>query len=518
MSGRFDVVVIGAGHNGLVAAAILARKRKRVLVVERNTEIGGMAKTVTLTDGVCGPQMAHLLYNLSPAVTKELELSLKTRRLPTVALSPGGDHAVMADGMLSLADGGTHPQAAAYAALHSRLTRFAGLLGQLSDKAPPSLSEGLPSLAGLRDLGSLAKLGLNLKRLGKEDMREFLRIILSNAYDLLLEDLPDGPVAGALAADAVRGAWSGPRGPGSVFTLLYRMGQGGEVHLPMGGMGAVMDAICKAATDAGAILRSGNGVVSVEVTDGNARSVTLEDGSVVQTSAVLSSLGAFQTMQLAGPQHYDVETIRRLRNIRSKGTTAKLNLVLKDAPDMPGLTSVQRAGRLIVAPSATYVESAFNPVKYGKVSKGLVIEVVMPSLNDPSLSKSGRQVLSAVVQYVPYAPAGGWSAKARDALTKQIIGTLTTYMPGLPDLIETEELLTPDDIEVLTGAPGGHWHHAELSIDQLLTLRPVNGMSRYAFGVGGLYLCGASAHPGGDVTGSPGRNAANRVLADGIPT
>lgn len=185
---------------------------------------------------------------------------------------------------------------------------------------------------------------------------------------------------------------------------------------------------------------------------------------------------------------------------------------------MPGLSDRQRAGRLIVAPSASYVESSFDPVKYGAPSHAPVIEAVIPSLTDPSLCTEGRQVLSALVQYVPHAPDGGWTIEKRKDLTQRVIETMESYMPDLSSRIERTKLLTPDDIADATGAPGGHWHHGELSFDQLLTVRPVNGLSRYALGVSGYYLCGASAHPGGDITGTPGRNAALRLLADGVPT
>ncbi|OAN70913.1 phytoene dehydrogenase [Sulfitobacter sp. EhC04] len=514
MTERFDVIVIGAGHNGLTAATMLARKGKRVCVVERAEQAGGMARMVDFAEGARGPDIAHLLYNLSPAVAKDIGLDIETRRLPTLALSPDGKHVEMTGGTLCYADGSAHPEAEAFTALHARLVRFAALLGQLSDAPPPSLAEGLASLASLRDLGGLAKLGLNLKRMGKADMREFLRVILSNAYDLLLDDLPDGPVAGALAADAVRGAFSGPRAPGSVFSLMYRMGQGGEVAWPIGGFGAFE----AAATAAGATIRYGTGVSAITVKDDGVRGVTLQDGTVLAAGAVLSSIGAPLTMQLAGAQHFDIEATRRLRKMRARGTVAKLNLVLSAVPDLPGLSDAQKAGRLIVAPSATYVERAFNPVKYGRASDAPVIEAVLPSLSDPSLCTKGQQVLSAVVSYVPFDPEGGWTDAARAKLTRRITDTLAIYMPALSDIITHSSLLTPDDIAASTGAPGGHWHHGELSIDQLLTVRPVNGLSRYAFGVRGFYLCGASAHPGGDVTGSPGRNAARCLLEDGIPT
>ncbi len=307
MSADFDAIVIGAGHNGLVAAGELARAGKRVCVVERADVPGGMARNVTSGDGVTAPQIAHLLYNLAPDISRTL--GVETRSLPTIGLSPDGRHVLLQAGDLRFADGEAHPEAAVFAVLHDRLTRFAALLGQLSDAPPPKLMEGLAgALSGLRDIGGLAKLGLNLKRMGKAEMREFLRILLSNSYDVLLDELNDGPVAGVLAADAVRGAWSGPRSPGSVFSLIYRLGQGGDVRLPMGGMGAVMAALEKSASRSGAALRYGSGVASVDIEGDRVTGVTLEDGSKVRGRAVLSSLGAAQTMLLAGPSHYDIES------------------------------------------------------------------------------------------------------------------------------------------------------------------------------------------------------------------
>ncbi len=500
MSTAFDAIVIGAGHNGLTAARVLAEKGRRVCVVERAHVVGGMAANTTMA-GATVPQLAHLLYSLSPKVAQGL--GIETKVLPTIGLSPDGRHVVIQRGALSYADGAAHADANAFAALHDRLVRFGGLLDQLADAPPPALAEGL------RDMAGLARLGLGVKRLGKADMQEFMRVMLSNIYDLLLDDLTDGPAAGVLAADAVRGAFAGPRSPGSVLSLMYRLRSGGDVRLPIGGMGAVTGAMADAAQASGATLRLGSGVAAVDLDGTRVAGVTLEDGTVLRADAVLSSLGAARSMQLAGPQHYDIEAVRRLRNLRAKGTVAKLNLVLRHAPDMPGLTDAQRAGRLVLAPSATYVEDAFNPVKYGEASKAPVLEAVIPSLSDPSLCGGDGHVMSVNIQFIPQ----GANSKA---VYDRVIAALTPFMPDIASLIQQSELFLPDDIEALTGAPGGHWHHGEMSIDQLLTVRPVNGMARYAFGPDGYYLCGASAHPGGDVTGQPGRNAARVVLKSGV--
>ncbi|KIC20065.1 phytoene desaturase family protein [Leisingera sp. ANG-Vp] len=517
----YDAIVIGAGHNGLAAAATLARKGKSVCVIEKNNTAGGMARNTTLAGGIEVPEIAHLLYNLHPKVKKELGLGtsrapLEVQELPAVSLSADGNHAVIRNGRAELPDGRPHPEAEPFAELMRRLTLFADLLGQLSTKSPPSLEGGLTSLETLTELAGLAKLGLDLKRMGKKDMREFLRVLLSNAYDLLLDDLEDGPLAGALAADAVHGAYAGPRSPGTVFSLMYRLGQGGGAQLPMGGMGAVSAAFEKAARAAGAEIRTGLGVARVLVEGDRAAGVVLEDGSELSARTVLSNTGPMPAMMLAGAEHYDTEMVRRMRNQRCKGAAAKVNLVLSGAPEFTGLSPKLAAGRLLIAPSATYVERAFNPAKYGELPENPVIEAVLPSLSDPAMTAGGQHVLSAVVSSVPYGLESGWDEAARSKLASVTLAALEKYAPGIGALVTEAQVLSPACIEARTGAPGGHWHHAEMGIDQILTVRPANGMAQYRFGPEGYYLCGAGAHPGGDVTGLAGRNSALQLLKDGV--
>ncbi|MDP5360301.1 MAG: NAD(P)/FAD-dependent oxidoreductase [Paracoccaceae bacterium] len=512
---RFDAVVIGAGHNGLTAAATLAQQGKSVCVLERADRIGGMSRSADL-GGATLPEMAHLLYNLNPGVAKSLGLKIASRALPTVALCPAQQHVVIQGKTAQYANGDAHPDAAAYAALYQRLKTFAALLGQLAEGAPPALAGGMLNAKTMQEMMALGKLGLGLKRLGKVEMREFLRVILSNAYDLILDELSDGPLAGALAADAVRGAYAGPRSPGTVFSLMYRLGNGGDVTLPIGGMGAVAAAFADAATKQGVQIRTDVDIASLVIANDRVQGVLLSDGTTIHADAVLSSAGAMQTMQIAGIAHFDVEATRRMRHLRNKGTTAKVNLVLRNLPAFTGLTHEQTAGRLLVAPSAVAVERAFNPAKYGGISKSPLIEAVIPTLTDTTLAPDGTHILSAIVSYVPHGLEGGWTDAARADLLDRVVQTLEAYAPGIGELITHSQVLSPADIETMTGAPGGHWHHAEMGIDQILTVRPANLMARYAFGVGGLYLCGASAHPGGDVMGAAGRNAAMQVIKDGV--
>lgn len=521
---QYDAIVIGAGHNGLSAAATLARKGKTVCVIERNPTVGGMARNTSMAEGVQAPEIAHLLYNLNGKVAKELgigsdALPLKTKELPTISLASDGQHVVIEGGNIRFADGRPHPEAQTYAALQSRLEKFANLLGQMSTSSPPSLDGGMASLATMGEMAGLAKLGLDLKRMGKKDMREFLRVLLSNAYDLILDDLEDTPLAGAMAADAVRGSYAGPRSPGTVFTLMYRLGNdGGKALLPIGGMGSVSAAFADSARRSGAEIRTGTGVKRVLIEEDRATGVELDDGTILTAHAVLSNASPKPTMMMAGPEHFDVEAVRRLRNLRCKGTTAKVNLLLSAAPEFPGLTAEQSAGRLLVSLSATYAERAFNPAKYGGMPENPLIEAIIPSLTDPGLTVDGQHVLSAVVSCIPHDLKGGWDDAAREKLAQLTIDTLDKYAPGIGELVTAKQVLSPADIEDITGANGGHWHHAEMGIDQILTVRPANQLAHYRFGPTGYYLCGAGAHPGGDVMGAAGRNAAIQLLKDGVLT
>ncbi len=522
-NGNYDAIVIGAGHNGLTAAATLAKRGKRVLVLERSQTLGGMVKTSEIAPGVRGPRMAHLLYNLNPQVSSELDLGKHGLRaaaqdMPTVSLSLDGRHVVIDGVDTRFSDGSAHPDAEAFSALAQRMRRYGALIAPLFSRTPPRLAGGGLSRENLFEGAQLARLGVDLRRMGKSEMREFLRIVLSNVCDLILDRIPDGPLAGAMAADAVLGAWAGPRSPGTVLMLLYRLARGGARQLPVGGMGAVTNALADAARAHGAEIRTGAGVESVLVGNDRVRGVALSAGTSVTAPLLLSSLDPMSTLKLVGADHFDIEACRRIRNVRAKGTAAKVNIALSAAPKFSGLDDALARSRLLIAPSVNYIERAFNPAKYGELPSEPLIEAVVPSLSDSSLCDNGAHVISAIVQYAPYDLKQGWSASAREALAKSTLALLERYAPGIGDLVSATEVLSPADIEHETGARGGHWHHGEMAVDQMMMLRPVNGMGRYATGVPGLYLCGASAHPGGDVTGTSGRNAAIQCLRDGAPS
>ncbi|HMA13292.1 MAG: phytoene desaturase family protein [Bacteroidota bacterium] len=518
MTGRqslqYDAIVIGAGHNGLVAAVMLARAGRRAVVVEKGEELGGAAAGYELAPGFRAPRYAHLLPTLPPRLERELDLAAQglayaRRELPTVALSEDGGHVVVEGGRARLLSGAAHPDAQAFHALHARLCRFAGALAGKLLETPPRLER-----PDWRELTGLAKLGLDIRRLGAEDTREFLRVLLSNAYDVVLDEIAEGPLAAVLALEAVMGGHNGPRSPGTALALLYRLAQGGGRHLPQGGVGAFCAALGRAAEAAGAEIRRRAAVASIAAENDRVAGVVLVGGERITAPLVLSSLDAQATLRLTGAEHFDAEAVRRIRQVRCKGVTAKVNLALSALPEVRGIDRDALAGRLVLAPSVQMLESAFDPCKHGELPMRPPLEIVVPSLSDPTLAPQGGQVMSIIVQYAPYHLKGGWTEAARERLGGIVLDRLEEFAPGLGALIVAQDVLTPDDIERETGAAGGHWHHGELAADQMLSLRPVNGMARYRLPVGGLYLCGAAAHPGGDLIGAAGRNAAREALRE----
>ena len=494
---EFDAIVIGGGHNGLTAARALAAAGRRVVVLEKGAAVGGMAAGSELAPGVRVPRLAHLLHGDMPGVPTVPDL-------PTIALGPDGRHVVFRQDSVRFADGEVHPDEASYLELRRRFLRFAQALRPLMQAPPPTLGKG-----GWGQVGEFGWLALRLRRLGKTDLREFLRIALSNLFDVIGDQIADGPLAGAMALDGLLGTSAGPRSPGSVIGLLYRYAQGGRHLLPSGGMGALCDGLAASAAGAGAQLRPKCAVEKVLVEDDRAVGVTLVSGEELRAKLTLCSLDLRATLALTGVEHFDVEMVRRARHLRGRGVAGKLNLVLSQRPTFAGLDDAMHGGRIVLAPSMRAIERAFDHVKYGRMSQEPVIELVIPTVADRSPAPNGAHVLSAVVQYVPFAPDG--SELGVEAMAT-VLAQLERYCPGLRGTIVASEFLTPADIERLTGAAGGHWHHGEMALDQLLINRPVAGMGHYATGIGGLYLCGAGSHPGGDVTGAPGANAAAFAL------
>lgn len=513
----YDSIIIGGGHNGLVCAAYLAKAGKRVLVLEARGEIGGAANTMTLCDGWKVSPCAHYLNQLNSTVRRDLNLTshglkMAGSDISTIALDPEGDHLFLNDQGASGA-GISANDAANYGRFMKLMQQYSTTLGFLVDLPPIDIFN-----PDWDDKVAALKLGWNVRfGLGAEKMSEFLRMVGMNIYDVLDDEFDNPTLKGALAFDAVLGTHTGPRSPGSVLTFLYRLvaGTDGAVELPEGGMGAVTSAMAKAADGFGATIKTGARVASVIVENCVATGVVLDNGATYSATHIISNADPKTTvMDIVGPRHFEADFVKRVDNIRMRGNAAKLHIALKSLPRFTNLSAEQLRSRLLIAPTHDDVERAFNHAKYGEASANPMMEISIPSIDDETLCDEGH-VLSAIVQYAPYTLKGGWTEAAKDNFRDACIDRIARYAPDIRDHIEAAELVTPADLEQRYGMRGGNWHHGELTLDQMLMLRPAPEASRYALPLDGLYLCGAGAHPGGGVMGAAGKNAAKTILSEG---
>lgn len=514
MTQRYRHIVIGGGHNGLVCATYLARRGDAVLVLEAADQVGGAAITREFCPGFKVSAGAHLLNALPALLHRELDLArhglrFSAQTLPTCALDESGAPLLLSAGTVEGVDA---KNATAFAEFSERMSRFAHVVNHLSDRVPPRLSFGTwrERLDGLQ-------LAWKIRALGKHTMREFLRIAGMNAYDLLTESFDSPRLQGALGLDATLGAEHGARSPGTVLTLLHRWaGQArtGALGLaqPAGGMGAVTQAMAHAASQAGVQIRTAARVQSIVVQGDRACGVRLQTGETIQAGSIISNADPKTTfLKLLGTEHLDTDFVRRIDHVRARGLVAKMHLALDGPPPFSGVEPARLGARLLVSPDLEYLELAFNPSKYREVPADPVLEITVPSVNDPSLAPAGKHVMSINVMFVPY-DLGPDPAAARAQLSRNVLSVLERHAPGIGQRIASAELLTPSDLEREFGMTGGHWHHCALSFDQFFFTRPAPGAARYSTPVPGLYLCGAGSHPGGGVTGIAGRNAALAVI------
>ena len=514
---KYDSIIVGAGHNGLVCAAYLALNGKSVLVLEAAEVPGGLAASREFHPGF-KTTIAHTISHLSPEIVDDLDLPAHGLRfasdpLMTIGLEKDGAHVTVDSGGVT---GVGDADADSYSAYLRMMNRFAAALRPFWLKAMPRIgSRSIP------DLMTFAHVGLKLRGLGRADMREFMRVATLPMRDLMDEFFENELLKAVLSWDGLIGSKLAPRSPNSaVLAMLYRMaggpqGQYGAHSVPVGGAGGVIDALVSAASGAGAEIRTGSPVRSISI-DSNgsglsAGGVELDDGSVLQADSIVSATDPQRTFfDLVGVQHLEIEFTNRIRRLRCDGYVAKLHLALSDLPQFVGLDRPD--GRMIIAPYMDAIEFAFDDAKYGDCPNEPVIELVIPTLHDASLAPQGQHVLSAHVMYVPKELRGGWSEENRHQFEHTVIDTIATYAPTLRDTILYHELRTPADLEREYRVTGGHWHHTEFSMDQLLMMRPTHGAAQYSTPISGLFLCGAGCHPGGGIMGGPGHNAARAVI------
>lgn len=518
-----SILIIGGGHNGLVVAFYLARAGFKPIVLERRSVVGGCAVTGEIAPGYRCPTLAHTIGTLRPSIVRDMQLARRVEFVEPdarlTALSPDGpaltlfrDRTRTVDAIRRLSES----DASHYPAFCDVLQKLGGFLAPLLEITPPSL-EG-PAVGELWDL---LKIGRRFRALGRSDGHRLLRWMPMAVADLVSEYFSNDLLQATVASRGIFGTSMGPWSAGTGAILLLSAAvdplPGGASVTVRGGPGALTKAMADAAREAGAEIRLGAEVSKVIVTDGAASGVLLADGSEVPARTIISNGDPKLTLlQLVDPVDLEPLFLTKLRNYRCPGSVGKVNLALNALPPFKGITSVgDLHGRIHIGPSIDYLEHAFDHSKYGEISEEPYLEVLVPSLVDPSLAPPGRHVMSVYAQFAPYRLANGndWNAR-RGALGDVVVRTLERYAPGLTAAIEHRQVVTPLDLEQEFALTGGHVFHGEPALDQLFTMRPLLGWAQYRTPIDGLYLCGAGTHPGGGITGGAGQNAAREILRD----
>jgi len=526
MSLSFDAIVIGAGHNGLVTSAYLARAGLSVLVLEQRDRVGGIAATEDLFPGFRLDTGAHRAGQLHPPISRDLGLG--AHGLELVRCDPGvfvplpdGRHVLLAESASTSADSiraFSESDADRWAEFKGFTEMVAGFLSGVLSVEPPEVPD--PSRSGMLALG---RLGLGLRKLGRREMEEVVRVLPMSCLELLDEWFESEPLRGALAGVAVQGGAHGPMATGTAFSLFRRAtesGSGSPVALlrPRGGVGRLSEALASAARGAGVEIRLDSEVKQVLLKEGRAAGVVLEDGTEVSARTVASGVGPGVTLLgLSDPAALDPEFVRALKAVRYRGATAKVHLALGELPRFEGLPGAgpHLGGAISISPSLEYVERASDAAKYGRVSDQPYLEAVIPTVVEPDLAPEGKHGMSVLVQYAPYHLRDGtWDAAAADALADTVIETLGRYAPNLPGSVEARHVITPAGMEEKWGLQEGSMFQGEMTLDQFFFARPVSGWARYRTPIEGLYLCGSGTHPGGGMTGASGYLAARRILKD----
>jgi phytoene dehydrogenase-like protein len=525
-----DVVIVGGGHNGLVAAFYLAKAGFRPLVLERRAQVGGSAITEELHPGFRCSTLAHLPGPLRTDIVRDMQLEehglrFATPEVSTVSLLPDGRALVLYSdakkAALEIAQW-SEKDAAAYADFGAALSKIGKVIGEALALTPPNIDN--PSSG---DLWGMLQTGRSIRNLGKKDLYRVLRWGPMAAADLVAEFFDTEPLRATLAARGIFGTFLGPWSAGSALVLLLRAAAdratdspAGSVQFPAGGAGAITLAMAAAARQAGAEIRTDADVAEIRVKDGVATGVVLTSGEEISARAVVSNADPKRTlMQLVDPAHLSPDFTQRIKNYRCMGTVAKINLALSGLPDFTALQGKGNGnllhnllhGRIQIGPEIDYLERAFDESKYGNFSRHPYIEITFPTLSDPALAPAGQHVMSIYMQYAPYKLKNGDWKSQRTALGETVVKTIAQYAPSLPQLILRHQIITPKDLEETYGLTGGHIFHGELALDQFFTMRPLLDWARYQTPIEGLFLCGNGTHPGTGLTGGSGANAAREV-------
>jgi phytoene dehydrogenase-like protein len=518
---RYDAIVIGGGINGLTCAAMLAKNGVRTLLLEQRPEVGGCAAESEIVPGFTVPTLAHSTGPVRSDVVDELQLyrhglTFADSPIGVSTLAPDGRPLVIYEDPKRTAEGlraWSVRDSERWGPFQATLQRIGTLIGSLFVTTPMSIDS--PSA---RDVFALMHALGDFRSMPTDDRWRLLRWGPMAVADLVTESIDTELLRATVAADGIFGAMLGPWSAGSGLQLLLTHANR-ALAWPSGksiagGPIALARSLEAAAMRFGVEIRTGTTVASVDVHNDRAIGVTLSSGEHIESRSVVSGVDPKRTLlKLCDADYLPSEFLWRMKNYRTRGTLAKINLALSSLPSFNGATREMLGGRVRIAPDLDYLERAFDHAKYGRFSTHPWIEFTIPSIGDPALAPPGAHVLSAYAQFAPHALRDGNWDDARDALGDTVVSTLANYAPGLESLIVARQVLTPLDLERGWGLTGGHIFHGELSLDQLFTMRPLLGFGQYRSPIKSLFLCGSGTHPGTGMTGGSGMNAARAIAA-----
>lgn len=519
----YDVTIIGAGHNGLVAACYLAKSGVKTLVLEAREVVGGGAVTEEIHPGFRCSTLDHAAGPVSSQVVADLNLArhgleMITPEARVLALAPDGKSLCIYNDVgrtISEIEKFSANDARSYPEFVNSFSRIGRVLAPLLSMTPPSIDQPTKG-----DLWQLGKVGLAFRGLGKKDEYRLLRWAPMAVADLVSEWFETELLRATVAARGIHGAFAGPWSAGTSLGLLWQAAMDGSAlgsaSYSKGGMGGLSDALLNAAKAAGAEIRTSARVAQITGAYDDKPKVVLEGGEEIESRVVVSNADPRTTfLNLVDPIDLEPNFLLKMRNYRAPGVVAKINLALDGLPEFRGVDgNTKLAGRIHIGPEIDYLERAFDASKYGEFSPDPYLDINIPSLGDPSLAPAGKHVMSIHVQFAPYKLGhGDWTTR-RDEFANNVIDKLEAYAPRLREMILAARVITPADLEETYGLRGGHIHHGEQTLDQFFTFRPLIGFAQYRTPLKRLYLCGAGTHPGGGLTGLPGANAAREIARD----
>jgi phytoene dehydrogenase-like protein len=536
VAATYDAVIIGAGHNGLVAAAYLARAGKKVLVLEQRPLVGGAAVTEEIVPGFKFSVFSYVVSLLRPEIIRDLDLPRHGLHIlpleSTVTPMPNGNY---------LAGWADHDETRREIYRHSprdadAYDEFGKVMHHMAQAVRPILGMVPPDPTSLspRELFSLGRLGQHMRGLGDEKFHALFKLMTMSSADFLGEWFETDVLKATKSASGIIGTFLGPRSPGSAYVLLHHYM--GEIDgafrawgFQKGGTGGISEAIASAARRLGADIRTNATVSRVNVKNGRATGVVLNNGDEVEGSIVISGLDPKRTfLKLVDSRDLPSDFVTDIQRFKARGSSGKVNLALSELPRFTCMepSNIQRQGgvpipamrylrgAVSISPSLEYVERAFDDAKYGEFSRHPYMDIVIPSMIDPGMAPPGKHVMSIFVQYAPYAITGGWDDAKREAFGDAVVNTLSAYAPNIKQAIIGRQVITPLDIERITGLTEGNIFQGELALDQLFFLRPAPGWAQYRTPIDRFYQCGSGTHPGGGIMGASGRLAALTILKE----